>query len=353
VFIDEAKIRVAGGAGGDGCVAFRREKFVPRGGPSGGDGGRGGNVSLESSQHANTLLKFRFTREFRAERGGHGEGSNRHGQDGEDLVVRVPVGTLVSDDASGEKAWDFDAPGQQFLVVRGGRGGRGNAHFATPTRQAPRKAERGEPGEERVLRLELKLLADVGLVGLPNVGKSTLISRLSAARPKIADYPFTTLEPCLGVVALDTDRSFVMADIPGLIAGAHEGRGLGIRFLRHIERTRLLLHLIDVADQSGQDPVEDYRIILNELESFSPTVAAKPMLLVASRVDAAGDGRRLETLKNFCRSQGRDLYPISCVTGDGLEDLKRATWAMLEQLPRSPAEETAPVSRSPLGLSDR
>ena len=334
VFIDEAKIHVAAGAGGNGCVAFRREKFVPRGGPSGGDGGHGGSVYLESTQHLNTLLKFRYNREFAAERGGHGEGSNRHGQDGSDLTIQVPVGTIVLDDATSEKLFDFDAPGRQFLASKGGRGGRGNAHFATSTHQAPRKAEPGAPGEERTLRLELKLLADVGLVGFPNVGKSTLISRLSAARPRIADYPFTTLEPHLGVVALDPERTFVMTDLPGLIAGAHLGRGLGTRFLKHVERTRLLLHLIDVAEQSGRDPVDDYRVILKELESFSLTVASKPMLLVASRVDAAGEGYRLIALREFCRELGKPLYEISSVTGEGLGELKQAAWAMLEQIPR-------------------
>ena len=347
VFIDEAKIHVAAGAGGNGCVAFRREKFVPRGGPSGGDGGRGGSVYLESTEHLNTLLKFRYNREFVAARGGHGEGSNRHGQDKDDLTIQVPVGTVVFDDATGEKVYDFDAPGRRFLAAQGGRGGRGNARFATSTHQAPRKAEPGTPGADRTLRLELKLLADVGLIGFPNVGKSTLISRVSAARPRIADYPFTTLEPHLGVVALDPERSFVMTDIPGLIAGAHLGRGLGIRFLKHVERTRLLLHLIDVAEQSGRDPVEDYRVILKELESFSPTVAGKPMLLVASRVDAAGEGDRLIALREFCRELERPLYEISCVTGEGLEELKRATWAVLEQIPRpGPEADTTPANHA-------
>jgi GTP-binding protein len=346
MFIDEAKILVAGGGGGNGCVAFRREKFVPRGGPSGGDGGRGGSVYLESTEHLNTLLKFRYNREFRAGRGGHGEGSNRHGQDGEDLTIQVPVGTVICDEATGERLWDFTAPGQRFVAAEGGRGGRGNARFATSTNQAPRRSEPGAPGQEKTLRLELKLLADVGLVGFPNVGKSTLISRLSAARPKIADYPFTTLEPYLGVVALDPERSFVMADIPGLIAGAHAGRGLGTRFLKHVERTRLLLHLIDVAEHSGRDPVEDYETILKELESFSPTVAAKPMLLVASRIDAAGEGDRLFALRGFCREQGKPLYEISSTTGEGLDELLRATWAMLERIPRpSPAADEAAPSR--------
>lgn len=341
MFIDEAKIHVAGGYGGNGCVAFRREKFVPRGGPSGGDGGTGGSVYIESNSHLNTLIKFRYNREFAAGRGGHGEGSNRHGKDGEDLIIPVPVGTVVYCDSTGERLHDFTAPGQKYLAAAGGRGGRGNARFATSTHQAPRKAEPGTPGEERTLTLELKLLADVGLVGFPNVGKSTLISRLSAARPRIADYPFTTLEPSLGVVALDPERSFVMADVPGLIAGAHEGKGLGTRFLKHIERTRVLLHLIDVAEHSGRDVVEDYHTIMRELESFSPTVAAKPMLLVASRIDAAGDGFRLHALREFCRTQGKSLYEISCVTRDGLEELQRATWALLEQTPKPRLETDA------------
>jgi len=336
LFIDEAKIHVAGGGGGNGCVAFRREKFVPRGGPSGGDGGDGGSVYLESSQHLNTLLKFRYNREFAAERGRHGEGSHCHGRSGEDLTVAVPVGTIAYDERAGVKLWDFDAARQRLLVAKGGRGGKGNAHFATSTRQAPRRATPGAPGEERLLRLELKLLADVGLVGFPNVGKSTLISRLSAARPKIADYPFTTLEPHLGVVALDVERSFVMADLPGLIEGAHLGRGLGTRFLKHIDRTRLLLHLIDVAENLDRDPVDDYRVIMRELRKFSATVAEKPMLLVASKVDAASQQGRLLTLRRFCSQQGEHLYEISSVTGEGLEDLKRAAWSWLEQIPRPP-----------------
>jgi GTP-binding protein len=249
--------------------------------------------------------------------------------------VTLPVGTVVYDLTTGEKLWDFDTPGMEVIAAKGGRGGRGNARFATSIHQAPRKAEPGTPGVARDLRLELKLLADVGLVGFPNVGKSTLISSLSAARPRIADYPFTTLAPCLGVVGLDRERSFVMADIPGLIAGAHEGKGLGIRFLRHVERTRLLLHLIDVAEHSGRDPLEDYDVILNELKSFSPVVAAKPMLLVASRIDAVGEGDRLIRLREFCAERGLPLHEISSVTREGLEELKEAVWAKLEQLPKS------------------
>jgi GTP-binding protein len=345
MFVDEAKIHVTAGGGGNGCMAFRREKFVPRGGPSGGDGGDGGSVYLESTTHLNTLLKFRFNKEFRARRAGHGEGSNRHGKNSKDLVIQVPVGTVVYDNATGDKLVDFDAEGVRFLVAKGGRGGRGNARFATSTNQAPRRADPGTPGEERDLRLELKLLADVGLVGFPNVGKSTLISRLSAARPRIADYPFTTLEPSLGVVAVDEEQSFVMADIPGLIAGAHEGKGLGDRFLKHVERTRVLLHLIDVAEFAGRDPIEDYHVILKELEGFSREVAKKPMLMVASRVDAAGDSNRLFLLREFCRKLKRPLYEISSVTGEGLEELKRATWASLQAIPRLALSEDS-VSES-------
>lgn len=347
MFIDEAKIHVVGGQGGNGCIAFRREKFVPRGGPSGGDGGHGGDVVLESSENTNTLLKFRYNRLFRAGRGRHGEGSNRHGKDGKDITVVVPVGTVVYDAGTGEKLWDFDAHGQRYLPAKGGRGGRGNARFATSIHQAPRKAEPGEAGGERELKLELKLLADVGLVGFPNVGKSTLISRLSAARPRIADYPFTTLEPSLGVVDVDGEHSFVMADIPGLIEGAHLGRGLGVRFLKHVERTRLLLHMVDTAEESGRAPVEDYRVIMEELKNFSPVVAGKPMLLVASRIDAAGTGGRLEALRDFCRDNSLNLIEISSVTGEGLETLKRQSWAMLERLPRpSEAQTAAPAAET-------
>jgi len=315
-------------------MAFRREKFVPRGGPSGGDGGRGGSVIMESNGHLNTLLKFRYNRQFAAENGRHGEGSNCHGRNGEDLVIAVPTGTLVRDESTAEPLWDFSEAGQRFVAARGGRGGRGNARFASSTNQAPRRADPGEAGEDRTLLLELKLLADVGLVGFPNVGKSTLLSRLSAAHPKIADYPFTTLEPCLGVVDLGGDRSFVMADIPGLIGGASRGRGLGIRFLKHIERTRLLLHLIDASDAAERDPVEDYRAILSELESFGMEVARKPSILVASRIDAAGSGRRIQELRKFCGAEGLQLLEISAVTGQGLESLKREIGKRLDQMPR-------------------
>jgi GTPase len=335
VFIDEATISVKAGNGGNGCVAFRREKFVPRGGPSGGDGGRGGDVVLRSSKSHNTLIQFRYRPEHKAEKGRPGEGSKRAGRDGETLLLEVPPGTIVYEAESGEKLFDFVEPDQEFIVAHGGRGGRGNARFATATNQAPRKAQPGTPGEERRLKLELKLLADVGLVGFPNAGKSTLISRLSAAHPKIADYPFTTLEPNLGVVLIDEFHSFLMADIPGLIEGAHEGHGLGIQFLRHIERTRLLLHLIDVSESSNRDPVDDYRVILGELESFSKSLVEKPMLVVATKIDATQDSKRIESLREFCRREGLPFFAISAVSGAGVDELKYALGARVRELAES------------------
>jgi GTPase len=329
MFIDEAKIRVKAGDGGNGCMAFRREKFVPRGGPSGGDGGKGGDVIMESSERHNTLVHFRFNPEYKAQRGRHGEGSNRTGHDGESVVLKVPVGTILYDDETGERVHDFSQPDESVVIARGGRGGRGNARFATSIHQAPRECEPGHPGEEHAFRLELKLLADVGLVGYPNVGKSTLISRISAARPKIADYPFTTLEPNLGVVALgaasDPDQiSFVVADIPGLIEGAHEGAGLGTQFLRHIERTRLLAHLVDVSDASGRpDPVQDVEVIMGELKNFGAHLEDKPMIMVASKMDVANKDK-LAKLRAYCRRKKLTLFPVSAVTGKGIEELKRA-----------------------------
>jgi GTPase len=329
LFIDEVRIYVKGGDGGNGCLAFRREKFVPRGGPSGGDGGRGGDVYLVATPHQNTLLHFRFNPEHKAERGRHGEGSNRTGHEGKSIELETPVGTVVYDADSGVKLHDFTTPGERFLLARGGRGGRGNARFSTSTHQAPTEHEDGHPGQERRLRLELKLLADVGLVGFPNAGKSTLISRMSAARPKIADYPFTTLEPQLGVVALDDFRSFVIADIPGLIEGAHLGHGLGIQFLRHIERTRLLAHLVDVSDFSGRDPVHDFEVIMQELAAFSAELAGKPMLLVAAKIDAAQDPARIESLRALAAERGLPFFAISSVTGEGLDPLR---FAMAERV---------------------
>ncbi|HLH38875.1 MAG TPA: GTPase ObgE [Bryobacteraceae bacterium] len=324
MFIDEVRIYVKAGNGGNGCLAFRREKYVPRGGPSGGDGGRGGDVTLVASEHYNTLLHFRFNPEYKAERGRHGEGSNRTGREGESIDIPTPVGTVVYDADTGELLHDFTTPGDRFVVARGGRGGRGNARFATSTHQAPTEHEPGHPGEERRLRLELKLLADVGLVGFPNAGKSTLISRISAARPKIADYPFTTLEPNLGVVRTDGDRTYVVADIPGLIEGAHLGHGLGTQFLRHIERTRLLAHLVDVSESSGRDPVQDFEIVVRELASFSATLLEKPMIVVATKLDAAQAEVRVAALEDLARRRNLPFFKISSVTGQGIDALKRA-----------------------------
>ena len=329
MFIDEARILVKAGDGGNGCLAFRREKFVPRGGPSGGDGGRGGDVTLVSTEHRNTLLQFRFNPEHKAERGRHGEGSQRTGAEGRSLDVQVPVGTVVYDESTGEGLYDFTRPGERFTVARGGKGGKGNARFATSTHQAPTEHEPGFPGEEKRLRLELKLLADVGLVGFPNAGKSTLISRISAARPKIADYPFTTLEPNLGVVQLDNFRSFVVADIPGLIEGAHLGHGLGIQFLRHIERTRLLAHLVDLSDTSGRDPVRDFETVMQELASFSDDLVKKPMILVATKMDVAQDPDRLARLRKLAADRALPCFEISSVTGQGIDALK---FAMAERV---------------------
>ena len=322
MFVDEALIAVKAGDGGNGCVAFRREKFVPLGGPSGGDGGRGGSVILRSSERRNTLVHFRFRPEHKASPGRHGEGSNKTGKSGEDLVLEVPAGTVVHDADRGEKLFDFEAADQEFVAARGGDGGRGNARFASSTNQAPRRWEPGMAGEERSLKLELKLLADVGLIGFPNAGKSTLISRISAAHPKIADYPFTTLQPNLGVVAMDEFDSFMVADIPGLIEGAHLGHGLGTRFLRHIERTRLLVHLIDMSDLRQSDPLDDYRVIMEELASFSAALPQKPMVVAASKIDVLQDSARADRLEQFCRREGLPFFRISAVTGEGVEKLK-------------------------------
>src|ERR1039457_4255495 len=352
MFIDEAKIRVKAGDGGNGCMAFRREKFVPRGGPSGGDGGKGGDIVMESSERHNTLVHFRFNPEHTAQRGRHGEGSNKTGRDGEGIVLKVPVGTIVFDDETGDKLFEFTQPDQSFVIARGGRGGRGNARFATSVHQAPREHEEGRPGEEHTYRLELKLLADVGLVGYPNVGKSTLISRISAARPKIADYPFTTLEPNLGVVLVGDkgkEESFVVADIPGLIEGAHAGSGLGTQFLRHIERTRLLVHMVDVSDSSGRaDVVKDVEVIRGELARFGAGLEKKPTLMVASKIDVANP-EKLKKLKQWSTRKKLKLHPISAVTGEGIEKLK---YAMAEEVDKVRKElaaahaEEAKISRS-------
>src|SRR5919106_4720411 len=308
MFVDEVDIHVSAGDGGRGCLSFRREKFVPRGGPDGGDGGLGGSVYIVATPRKNTLVDFRYHPEFEARRGQHGQGSNKTGHSADDLEIEVPIGTLVFEkDPDGDGLTllaDLAEDGQKVLVAKGGRGGRGNAQFVSSTNRAPRRTEPGEAGEERFLRLQLKLLADVGLVGFPNAGKSTLISRISAARPKIADYPFTTLVPNLGVVTLSDDRSFVVADVPGLIKGAHEGHGLGHQFLRHIERTKVLVHLVDVSGASGRDPVEDYDIIVDELARFSAKVAAKPQIVAANKIDAVQDPARVKALERRVTKDG-------------------------------------------------
>ncbi|HLL14590.1 MAG TPA: GTPase ObgE [Pyrinomonadaceae bacterium] len=332
MFIDRVKIRVKGGHGGNGVTAFRREKFVPRGGPSGGEGGKGGDVWLVADTGVNTLLHLRYNPEHSADRGRHGEGSNRSGREGEDVVVRVPVGTQVYDAETGDLMCDLSEEGQRWLAARGGRGGFGNSHFATSTNRAPRYHQEGSPGEEHEFQLELKLLADVGLVGFPNAGKSTLISTVSAARPKIADYPFTTLEPHLGVVDLGDFRTFVIADIPGLIEGAHEGAGLGDRFLRHIERTKLLLHLVDVSSASGRDAVGDYEAINRELRAYDPQLAERPQIVVATKLDALDEPERLESLRQRATEDGREFYEISSVTNTGVRELVYAVSQALDAL---------------------
>lgn len=323
MFIDEATIIVHAGNGGHGCIAFRREKFVAKGGPSGGNGGKGADVYLVSNSHDNTLLPFRYNRLFRAQRGRHGEGSDRAGKSGEDMVIKVPVGTLVYDQPTETLLHDFDRPDERWLAAAGGRGGHGNAHYATSVNRAPRKAQDGHPGEERTLRLELKLLADVGLVGFPNAGKSTLISAISAAHPKIAGYPFTTLEPSLGVVSFNDFDSFVVADIPGLIEGAHEGHGLGLQFLRHIERTRVLAFLIDVSVGNTEDPVKQLHVLRSELGEHDPAMLEKPSMVVASKIDAI-DHDKEQKLEQWCGQENVEFVKLSSVTGEGLDGLKRS-----------------------------
>jgi GTP-binding protein len=341
LFVDEVDIHVEAGHGGRGCLAFRREKFVPRGGPSGGDGGHGGSVYLVASPHINTLINFRFHPEFEAQRGEHGMGSNCTGHGGADLELAVPIGTLVLEKVpeNVEEKTEGDSPyrlmadlaeeGQRVLVAKGGRGGMGNARFATSTNRAPRKVQPGEPGDIKDLRLELKLLADVGLVGFPNAGKSTMIARISAARPKIADYPFTTLVPNLGVVRLGEDRSFVVADVPGLIEGAHRGLGLGHQFLRHLERTKVLVHLVDVSSATGRDPVSDLDIIRQELERFQPTLAAKPQIVAASKIDAVDDESRVTAVARRAAELKLPFLRVSAATGAGIPELLEAMWQRL------------------------
>jgi GTPase len=334
MFVDEVDIHVKAGDGGRGALSFRREKFVPKGGPDGGNGGKGGSVYLVADPHRNTLVHFRFNPNYEAPRGGGGQGALKTGRDGANLEIPVPVGTLVfvrDPDAPDvlHPIADLTQVGQRVLIAKGGRGGLGNAHFATSTNRAPRKTQPGEPGDERSLRLQLKLLADVGLVGYPNAGKSTLISRISAAKPKIAAYPFTTLTPHLGVVSMSDDRSFVVADVPGLIEGASEGHGLGHQFLRHIERTKVLIHLVDVSGASGREPVDDFETIRRELDLYNPEVLAKPQLVVANKIDALDDAARVEALERRARELDLAFFRISAVTGEGVPRLLEAAWPFI------------------------
>jgi GTP-binding protein len=361
MFVDEVDIHVAAGDGGRGCLSFRREKFVPRGGPDGGDGGSGGSVYIVATHRKNTLIDFRYHPEFEANRGQHGQGANRTGQTGHDLEIEVPVGTLIfemrpvsdgrPDEGDLQLLADLTEEGQRVLVAHGGRGGRGNARFVSSTNRAPRRVEPGEAGEERLLRLQLKLLADVGLVGFPNAGKSTLIARVSAARPKIADYPFTTLTPNLGVVTLSDDRSFVVADVPGLIAGAHAGQGLGDRFLRHIERTKVLIHLVDVSGASGRDPVQDFDVIREELRLFDPKVASKPQIVAGNKIDALDDPERIERLEEHVKTLGLPFHRISGVTGEGVGELLEAVWRQIAAV--RAADQTPPPSDGPAAPKPR
>ncbi len=331
-FIDEALIRVKAGDGGNGAVAFRREKFVPLGGPSGGDGGDGGSIVIEVDEGLGTLLDFRYRTEYKAKSGENGSNKDMYGRGGDDLVLRVPPGTQVFDAGSGDRLGDLRNHGERMVVAQGGRGGRGNIHFKTSVAQAPRKAYPGRPGEEREIRLELKLLADVGLLGFPNVGKSSFIARVSAARPKIADYPFTTLAPNLGVVGMSGERSFVVADVPGLITGAHTGAGLGHRFLRHLERTRVLVHLIEVSPDPDRSPLDDYQALRRELSLFDPGLAERPEIVAFNKVDLPDTRKRITRLATAFARRKVPFFPISTVTGDGVPVLLEAIWKMLKRV---------------------
>jgi GTPase len=342
-FIDEITIDLLAGDGGDGSMAMRREKYRPLGGPAGGDGGDGGDIVLEADPRLTTLLDLKHRRSLQAGRGEHGRGKDQYGKRGEALRVRVPLGTQVFDAETAELIADLDQPGQLFVAARGGRGGRGNLHFVTSTERAPMRAERGQPGQQRRVRMELKLLADVGIVGFPNVGKSTLISAVSRARPKIADYPFTTLTPNLGVVSRGEERSFVVADIPGLIEGAADGAGLGHRFLKHVERTRVLLHLISVDPDPAREPVRDYDVLLAELERFDPALAARPALVVLSKLDLPETRAALEPLRAEMARRGIELFAISAATTEGIDSLLNATEALLAQHPLAAGPRRAPL----------
>ncbi|WP_301962079.1 GTPase ObgE [uncultured Megasphaera sp.] len=338
MFIDRARIFVQSGKGGDGMSSFRREKFVPKGGPDGGDGGHGGNVVLVADRNVNTLVDFRFRRLFKAKPGGKGQGANCYGRNAEDLLITVPLGTIVKDEESGQIIADLSHDGQQAIVAKGGRGGRGNWHFRSSSNRTPTFAERGEPGEERWLRLELKVLADIGLLGYPSVGKSSILRKVSAAQPEVAAYHFTTLNPILGVVDLSDHRSFVMADIPGLIEGASEGVGLGHDFLRHIERTKILVHVLDVSGMEGRDPIEDYEKINEELRKYSEKLSRKKQIIAANKIDMLGDSDNLERLKAYMDERGQEVYPICAMTGEGLEVLLERLWDLLETYVEEPEE---------------
>ena len=343
MFIDRARIFVQSGKGGDGMSSFRHEKFVPKGGPNGGDGGQGGNVVLVADRNVNTLVDFRFRRLFKAKPGGKGEGSNKYGRNAEDLLITVPLGTIVKDEETGQVMADLSRDGQRAIVAKGGRGGRGNWHFRTSANRTPTFAERGEPGEERWLRLELKVLADVGLLGYPSVGKSSILRKVSAAQPEVAAYHFTTLNPILGVVNLPDHRSFVMADIPGLIDGASEGVGLGHDFLRHIERTKILIHVVDVSGIEGRDPIEDYEKINAELAKYSEKLARKRQVVAANKIDLLGDSDNLERLMDYMTDHGVEVYPICAMTGEGMDKLLERVWTMLEEYVEEPDETTEEV----------
>ena len=343
MFIDRARIFVQSGKGGDGMSSFRHEKFVPKGGPNGGDGGQARNVVLLADRNVNTLVDFRFRRLFKAKPGGKGEGSNKYGRNAEDLLITVPLGTIVKDEETGQVMADLSRDGQRAIVAKGGRGGRGNWHFRTSANRTPTFAERGEPGEERWLRLELKVLADVGLLGYPSVGKSSILRKVSAAQPEVAAYHFTTLNPILGVVNLPDHRSFVMADIPGLIDGASEGVGLGHDFLRHIERTKILIHVVDVSGIEGRDPIEDYEKINAELAKYSEKLARKRQVVAANKIDLLGDSDNLERLMDYMTAHGVEVYPICAMTGEGMDKLLERVWTMLEEYVEEPDETTEEV----------
>ena len=353
MFTDYAKIYAQAGNGGNGAVSFRREKYIASGGPDGGDGGKGGDIYFEANPDANTLVDFRYKKKFKAENGNNGEGAHKYGKSGEDLYIKVPQGTVIKDAETGEVLADLSEKGQKALVLKGGRGGKGNSHFATSTRQAPRFAQGGEPGEEKELILELKLLADVGLIGYPSVGKSTILSVVTSATPKIADYHFTTLEPNLGVVKSEYGDSFVIADIPGLIEGASEGVGLGIQFLRHIERTRLLLHVIDVSGSEGRNPVEDFHVINKELEKYSKKLASRKQIIVANKVDAMQDESLYNELEKLAKEQNMQIFKISAATGLGIKELMIEVSKILKTLPKEELVEVATTSRKVYKLEEK